>query len=378
MVQIEDEPHEGRDVLSDRQTRIGRIVEEVRIARLHRVLRALVPYAADPKIAGRRKTPDDLERSRLRHEMQIGRQRPALVPRAHELLAFVRFEWVLCVRVERVHNIDSGMKRVIRRVRLAIRVVPLAKLDFAEDLRENRSSAVAREHAQLLARVETVAPLSSADVRPIERAVGDCSGLPDGCYLSVMRCASLGLTIAEMLGTLTLAHAQDASTVHFVASSPRAQIQVLAAGRWRPVCDAPCDMPLDPTLDYRVGGHGLRPTPRFRLEPGPLTLDAHMASTAALITGLALTALGGPLALSGGVDLLVGNYVVPNNCHGGPCSQADRDGWRATWNTLGGVMIGVGVALLIPGVILLSGPRSMVDMHVGNTALRWSPSGLSF
>lgn len=194
--------------------------------------------------------------------------------------------------------------------------------------------------------------------------------------LELLRVAIVASTLVSLA---PVAHAQqEPSTVHLVTSNPRAQLQTLYEGRWRPVCDAPCDLQLDPALDYRIGGRGLRPTPRFRLEPGPLTLDARLASTTGLIVGASLTGVGGLLALTGGIDLLVGAYVSPNNCRFGPCSQADRDSWVTLWNTLGGVLVGVGVAMLIPGVIFVAGSSSTVDMHPGNTALRWTANGLSF
>ena len=194
------------------------------------------------------------------------------------------------------------------------------------------------------------------------------------------------LVVIAALGVSHSAQAQSASpaddegpTVHLVTSDPRARLQVRRDERWTSVCEAPCDMPLDAALEYRVGGHALRSTAPFRLPgQGPLTLDAHVTTLARMIVGASITGVGALGVLVGGTYLLVGNLVAPTTSNGGPCNQADRDTWKVVWSTLGGVFLGVGVALVIPGIILLAGAHSSVDVRGSTSAVRWTPAGLTF
>jgi hypothetical protein len=108
------------------------------------------------------------------------------------------------------------------------------------------------------------------------------------------------------------------------------------------VCRAPCDLLIDAQSgqDFFFSGKGIPPSSHFSLSnmSGDITVKVSAGSTSQYTAGIALTVAGGAGALLGALLL--------------PTSFGEDSG--STLTTASGVMIGIGAAMLIPGIILWS------------------------
>jgi hypothetical protein len=180
--------------------------------------------------------------------------------------------------------------------------------------------------------------------------------------------------------------ATQGAVVHVEASDQRARVQELnESNEWITVCEVPCDQPLNPSFDYRVGGRGLRPTGRFRVPPqGQLLLRADMKPTRNIVLGATFAGVGGLLLVSGLLEGVVAIFerTDASSEQDATVAQHERDA-SSLLNVVGAVSAIVGVAMLIPGFIFLeSGTKSTLETGAGSALrrsdLRIIPGGLAF
>jgi hypothetical protein len=140
------------------------------------------------------------------------------------------------------------------------------------------------------------------------------------------------------------------------------------------VCTAPCEKEVAPG-DYFIGGDGLRSSATFTVPPGgPLQLDVTARRWAGPAgAGAALTAVGAVAAAVGAALLIVGakKDVAPL---GNPwfTTEAGRP-----FTIAGGVVLGSGVAMLIPGIVLLTHYRTTMAIDGRQIALKIPGTGLA-
>jgi hypothetical protein len=128
-------------------------------------------------------------------------------------------------------------------------------------------------------------------------------------------------------------------------------------GRYTPVCASPCDRDLPANDTYRIGGDGIRSSAAFTLRDtrgAPVELAVDEGSTGGFVGGIILTSLGGMSALVGSVLYLVG--------------AGAHDLGHATTETrgleTGGAITAIaGLAMLVPGIILLANSSTTVKQH---------------
>jgi TPR repeat protein len=117
------------------------------------------------------------------------------------------------------------------------------------------------------------------------------------------------------------------------------------------VCAVPCDSSLDPNWKYRVAGNGVSPSSSFMLgaqQGDSLTLRVHAGSHSTQVAGVSLTATGIVFAIIGAVVLPLGIAQ----------SKTPAEG-------VGGGSLGIGVAALIPGIVLLARSSTHVTTDSG-------------
>jgi TPR repeat protein len=117
------------------------------------------------------------------------------------------------------------------------------------------------------------------------------------------------------------------------------------------VCAVPCNSSLDPNWKYRVAGNGVSPSSSFMLgaqQGDALTLKVHAGSHGTQVTGVWLTATGIVFAAIGAV-------VLPLGLAQGKTPAA----------AVGGGSLAIGLATLIPGIVLLTGSSTHVTTDSG-------------
>jgi hypothetical protein len=125
------------------------------------------------------------------------------------------------------------------------------------------------------------------------------------------------------------------------ADNPRARLQILGESlRWRDVCTAPCNVPVQPAGSYRVGGGTIRGSDTFTMPraAGPVLVSAQTGSNVKHWVGIALIAGG------------VANAAVGALYYSEASSLANSSS-----NTAGntkGFYQGVGIAGIVIGVII--------------------------
>ncbi len=107
---------------------------------------------------------------------------------------------------------------------------------------------------------------------------------------------------------------------------------------------------------YRISGPEVRNTGSFHLEAAPgehVTLQVATASKGSFASGIVLTSLGGFGLIAGSLVLSV---VATSDRvdHAQNVPTPSNDG---TWNTAGWVMVAGGAALVVVGVLVLTGNR---------------------
>lgn len=167
--------------------------------------------------------------------------------------------------------------------------------------------------------------------------------------------ASGGATPPEPPRPTVLVHAEadrpsarlerlEAVSTHTIAFATGISASGLAYGassHYGFLCTLPCDVRVDAGGLYRVAGPDFSPTPRFPLPPGASAVDVRVrtASDAALTGGIALSAAG----------LLLGGVGTTMIAVGG-----NADSGAKTWQGFGIAFVIMGVAALVPGLVLVA------------------------
>lgn len=141
------------------------------------------------------------------------------------------------------------------------------------------------------------------------------------------------------------------------------ELRVLGGGfvaldQWESICWAPCDTVVDPRRPFQVRGRGITRSGEFELpvNSGEVLLRVKTGSSSQRTMGIVLAALGGGLAGLGGLTLL-GTW---------PFASIERTQSAAIGGFVaGGVMIGAGIAMMIPGIWYALKNRTVVWTDVG-------------
>jgi hypothetical protein len=131
-----------------------------------------------------------------------------------------------------------------------------------------------------------------------------------------------------------------------------------------PVCHAPCRQYLRTDDIYIIGGEGVKTTSRFQLptDRNAVMLDVKAGSSSKSSMGALFVGLGGALAYIGFI-VLEANTVA---------TAAEATNGTTTSSHAGGQVIGLGMtvgglALLISGIVMVSGSKTTVVSSTGST-----------
>ena len=124
---------------------------------------------------------------------------------------------------------------------------------------------------------------------------------------------------------------------------------------WATICSAPCDQEVPLAGSYRLAGDGVRPSRTFKLagKPGDkVYIQADPASRGGFVGGIVLISVGVPVLVIGTfVELVVGLVNVASKADG---EYTDTSGAQV----VGLSMMGLGVAGIITGIVLVAGNGS--------------------
>ena len=156
------------------------------------------------------------------------------------------------------------------------------------------------------------------------------------------------LAFALVTTAATFAHAQ----VH-IDGSRDAVLELDDGDSWRPVCVAPCNVPIPGGPRYRISGPGVQTSRPFALPPqAQLGVDTGSSELHTL----------GLIAISFGGASLVASFVLFLSTIGYSCSDC-IDGLANTttanwgWGTLAGGVVG-----LVAGIVLVAETRTHVTL----------------
>ncbi len=128
------------------------------------------------------------------------------------------------------------------------------------------------------------------------------------------------------------------------------------------VCRAPCDKLVDGRDGHRffIKGSGMFPSPPFRLDTfdGSVTARVTGTSMSRFTGGVVLAALGGTLTLGGGMFTAFSFLIDPEKTAENP----NPEGELRTVRTFGLVLLGMGVASLVGGIVFLSEGRTRIEL----------------
>ncbi len=199
----------------------------------------------------------------------------------------------------------------------------------------------------------TLVELLPGDHCALQLPTGQTATVQWGVIMRVERAAAASSTIIVPSGPAPVALAQASSgpsaMVHMEGDAVNLEQRNDANRGWTVVCSSPCDksLPLDST--YRLTGSGKTNSKPFLLEGKAgdhIILTVEAGSSGGLGGGIALTAIGGPILLIGLLVVAVGASVEAGHTY----SSQGRG-----IEVAGVVMSGIGLAGLIPGILLIGG-----------------------
>jgi len=161
------------------------------------------------------------------------------------------------------------------------------------------------------------------------------------------------LAFALVTTATTFAYGQQPITnrIH-VDGPPDAVLELDDGDGWRPICNAPCHVPIPLGPHYRIAGPGIQPS-----RPFPLPAGAHLAvdtgSRELHTFGMVLIPVGG-VSLTASLVLFLA--TIGYSC--GDCVSGLADTTTANW---GWGTLAVGAAALIGGVVLVTSTRTQVS-----------------
>jgi hypothetical protein len=155
---------------------------------------------------------------------------------------------------------------------------------------------------------------------------------------------------------------------------------------WESVCVGTCDSKVSREGQYRVNGHGLRPSLPFALAPerqsARVHLDAKVSYKAGWVGGILLTVLGPVVALGGGIAIATSNQSQPipieQPCSQNGCPPPSNSGTQVPTSNVpfaAAFTIGVGVAMTIAGIVAIITTDHTTVRQRG--AMTFSPRSMS-
>jgi hypothetical protein len=158
--------------------------------------------------------------------------------------------------------------------------------------------------------------------------------------------------------------------LHVVSDSPEVQVQEITSqtmgavwtgsgSAWatlttfRPVCNVPCDQPIDERPSYFFNGPGIPASTPFQIAGrGPeVHMDVKAGSTGLRGGGIAVMSLGGAGIAAGAAMVAIGSITTPS--FDSTTFQEIPGQPNHGLITGGGVAIGVGVAALAGGIVMI-------------------------
>ena len=159
--------------------------------------------------------------------------------------------------------------------------------------------------------------------------------------------------------------ARSKTYVRFHANDDGAELEEFAAsGDWVSLCRTPCEGWVTQGQALRVGGPKVQPSDPFQVPLGreQLRVDADAKARSKRIWGVVTAVGGGGLFLVGSSFLTVGAAsnatVQDSNGMTRPLTDSERRNFR----TAGGVMMGLGAAVGITGLVLLLNSQTEVQV----------------
>lgn len=138
---------------------------------------------------------------------------------------------------------------------------------------------------------------------------------------------------------------------------------------WQTVCSAPCDESVPSKYTYRITGDGIRNSRMFTLRAqnrGRETLNVDEGSKGDFVLGIVGASVGGFVMMIGFAVVLVNAASNAFTAADGASSQNEGNG-----ETIGWITVGVGLASIVGGVILLAAnarsdvSQTTVSTHAG-------------
>ena len=153
--------------------------------------------------------------------------------------------------------------------------------------------------------------------------------------------------------------------VVFTTDRPDAELQRHGLGLvdgiwvegWHRVCVGPCSTAAPLGRRYRVTGPGIRQSKPFEIGPGerPLHLSATTSLMAPFIIGTVAIPVGGVAIGMGGLVAGFAKLCGTDNSDPHACDSRD------TAEALGLLTVGLGVAAVVTGILLVAGGKTSVD-----------------
>jgi hypothetical protein len=173
-----------------------------------------------------------------------------------------------------------------------------------------------------------------------------------------MRSLPAVICACAIVGSSVSARADDDDTVAVkIKGSPDAVLERMIEGTslWESLCVGTCDAVVPRDGQYRVSGHGIRPSLPLALvagRDGAVHLEPRVAYSDGYAGGVALAVIG-PLVMIGGTISIAANNRNNNGCFGScgsqstvPVSQAPDIG--------GGIAIAIGGVMTIAAAVVLA------------------------
>jgi len=143
--------------------------------------------------------------------------------------------------------------------------------------------------------------------------------------------------------------------VHIRSDSPKARLQLMDTTlRWRDVCTAPCNVPVNPQGSYRIGGGTIRASETFTMPrpSGQVVIDTQVGSKIKHWVGIALI-------IAGVVDAGFGTLYYASADSLANSSSNTTDLSKTYFQTVGIIGIITGVVLLGIGIPLAASSTSV-------------------